>query len=177
MTCIAGVAVDNRVCIGADSAAGAGWVTRVTRLPKVFRLGQFLIGYTSSFRMGQILQHHLEVRLQRDDEPDDAYLVRVFVEEVRASLKRHGFARVESNVEKGGVFLVGYRGRLYHFDDDFQLNEPADGMDACGCGEEFALGALKALEALPPRERVVRALEVAAYFSGGVIGPFHVLEA
>jgi ATP-dependent protease HslVU (ClpYQ) peptidase subunit len=176
MTCIIGVAHEDHVYVGADSASVYGDEIRVTRLPKVFRTGKFLIAYTGSFRMGQLLQHHLRVGPQGDG-PDDEYMVCVFAEAVRACLKDHGFARVKDNVEElSGRFLVGYQGGLYLVDPDFQVNEMADGVDACGCGREYALGAMKALESLPPRERIEKALEIAAYYSSGVIGPFHILE-
>jgi ATP-dependent protease HslVU (ClpYQ) peptidase subunit len=175
MTCIVGLAQDGKVYVGADSASSNGWMTRATKLPKVFKVGAFIIGYTSSFRMGQILQYHLEVRPQ-GDESDDEYMVLGFVEAVRECLKEWGFAKVDNNVETGGQFLVGYRGRLYHVDTDFQVNEMAGGFDACGSGQQFALGVVKVLEHLPPRERITKALEVSAYFSDGVMGPFQILE-
>ena len=174
MTCIIGLAENDKVYIGADSASVEGWTVRATRLPKVFRVGEFVIGYTDSFRMGQILQHHLKVQDQ-GDESDMEYMVRFFVEAVRGCLKEYGYAKVENNTEEGGTFLVGYKGHLYSVESDFQVNEAADGYAACGCGEKFALGAMKALEHLLPRQRIRRSLEIAAYFSGAVIPPFKVL--
>jgi len=126
--------------------------------------------------MGQILQYHLSVRRQFEGEADDQYMVKAFAEAVRKALKEHGFAKIENSEESGGTFLVGYRGHLYSFASDFQVNEMADGYDACGCGEDFALGAMKALEGLPPEERIIQALESAAAFSGAVIPPFHILS-
>jgi len=174
MTCIVGVAEGGKAYIGADSASVAGWQVRATGLRKVFRRQQFVIGYTGSFRMGQILQHHLTVEPQKS-EPDEAYMVRTFIEAVRDCLKEHGFAEVENNVEKGGTFLVGYNGIVYDIDSDFQVNHFADGFTAVGCGNEYALGALKALETLPPKERILRSLEISAHFCGAVTGPFLVV--
>ena len=59
MTCIIGLVADGRVYLGGDSAAVHGWTRRRTRLRKVFRKGPFLVGYTTSFRMGQLLEHQL----------------------------------------------------------------------------------------------------------------------
>lgn len=173
MTCIIGLIHDGRVYMGADSMSASGWDARTTKLKKVFRLkGKFLIGYTTSFRMGQLLEHRLEVAAQ-NGEDDMAYMVTVFVEAVRSLLKDNGFSKVDNNKETGGQFLVGYNGRLYLVDSDFQVNEHADGFDACGCGQDYALAAMKALEDLPPRERIKRALEIVASFSNGVQGPFY----
>jgi len=177
MTCIIGLVSKGKVYMGGDSAGAAGWTVRAVRSPKVFKVGPFIIGYTTSFRMGEILQYHLNVQPQ-DGESDHEYMVRQFAEAVRATLKDHGFAKVENNVEEGGTFLVGYHGHLYSVDDDFQMTEHSDGYDACGCGQEFALGAMMALEGLElkPKERIRRALKIAAHFSGGVLPPFHILS-
>jgi len=176
MTCIVGVAQDGKAYIGADSASSDGYVVQATMVPKVFRTGQFAIGYTSSFRMGQILQYYLDVQPQDGEACDLEYMVRRFVPAVRQCLKENGFAKVENNVESGGTFLVGYRGAVYVIDSDFQVNTYRDGFAACGCGEHYALGVLKALEDLLPDERVMRALEVSAHFSPSVLGPFSVIE-
>lgn len=52
----------------------------------------------------------------------------------------------------------------------------ADGLDACGCGENYILGAMKALDGIPPRERIAKSLEITACFCNGVSAPFHILE-
>jgi len=176
MTCIIGLEHNGHVYIGADSAAQAGWKVRPTRLQKVFRRGPFLIGYTTSFRMGQILQHHLEVREPEKKESDDAFMVCAFIEAVRECLKDKGFTKIENNQEEGGFFLVGYAGTLYQVTGDFQINSSTEGLDAFGCGDDYALGAMKALEDLPPRKRIKKALEIAAHFSGAVCAPFRVLK-
>jgi ATP-dependent protease HslVU (ClpYQ) peptidase subunit len=163
-----------RIHIGVDSAAVSGWTRRETRLRKVFRRGPLLLGYTTSFRMGQLLEHHLEVPPQAEGQSDMAYLVTEIVERVRVLLKEKGFAKIEANNESGGQFLCGYRGRLYSIDSDFQVGEMADAYDAIGSGAEHALGAMAALAKLPPARRIRRALEVAAHFNMGVCPPFHI---
>ncbi len=176
MTCIVGLEHNGDVYVGADSAAVSGWKVRQTRLPKVFRNGSFLIGYTTSFRMGQILQHHLKVRPQKQGEDNASYMVHVFVEAVRECLRDKGFSKVENNREEGGLFLVGYNGTLYDVGNDFQVNSNADGLAAIGGGGDYALGALRVLEHLPPEQRLRQALEAADYFSGDVCGPFTVIK-
>lgn len=174
MTCIVGLVDKRNIYIGADSASVAGWTRRITRLPKVFRRGPFLIGYTTSFRMGQLLQHELQVPPQKDRVDDMEFMVTTFVESVRKLLKERGVSKVEANAESGGQFLVGYKSRLFSVQSDFQVNEMADGFDAVGSGAEFALGALAATRGLSPTVRVRRALEVSATFNMGVTGPFFV---
>jgi ATP-dependent protease HslVU (ClpYQ) peptidase subunit len=173
MTCIVGLVDKGTVYIGGDSASVAGWTSRVTRLAKVFRRGPFLIGYTTSFRMGQLLQHSLVVPTQKEND-DMRFMVTTFVECVRQLLKEKGVAKIESNAESGGQFLVGYKKRLYSVQSDFQVNEMADGFDAVGSGCEYALGALAATKGMKPLLRVKRALAVSAHFNMAVSPPFFV---
>ena len=176
MTCIVGLETENGVIIGADSASASGWDSWVTRLRKVFRRGDFLIGYTTSFRMGQLLQHNLKVESQREDQEDLEFLVTTFIDAVRRCLKDGGYVKVEHNVEEGGRFLVGYRGKMYCVDADFQVNTSRDGYQAVGCGASYALGNLFNSEAQPAKTRVRQALKAAAHFSNGVCGPFNILK-
>lgn len=177
MTCVVGLVHAERVYIGVDSSSVQGWTRRITALRKVFRTGPFLIGYTGSFRMGQLLEHHLQVPEKLPEQSDQAYMVAQFIEQVRRLLKEKGFTKIESNTETGGHFLVGYRGHLYSVHNDFQVGEMADGMDAIGSGGDYALGAMAALPHLAPVARLRKALQIAAQFNMGVFPPFHVRSA
>lgn len=174
MTCIVGLEQNGKAYVGADSAAAAGWETRASLTPKVFRRGPFVIAYTSSFRMGQIL--HYQIDFPEADVYDEEYMVTKFVEAVRLKLKELGFSKINSNQEEGGTFIVGVQGYVYIIHDDYQVQRFADGVMASGCGREYALGAIAALRDLPPIDRLTRALETAEFFSNGVMGPFTVME-
>lgn len=182
MTCIVGIAKAGRVYIGADSASANGWTVRATGIQKLFQRGPFLVGYSTSFRMGQILQH--EVEYPEAKVYDEHFMVTMFIPAIREKLKSLGYTRIENNQEEGGEFLVGVAGNLFEISSDFQVNHFHDGMAAVGCGEQYALGALRACLELEPgmegaytRRAILLALEVAAYFSGGVKEPFTILEA
>lgn len=173
MTCIVGVADGKRVWIGGDSAATSGWDLTIRTDPKVFENGPMVFGFTSSFRMGQLLHHRLVVPKQ-GDENDHRWLCTTFIDSVRQCLKDGGFARTESGEDKGGDFLVGYRGHLYRVASDYQVAESADQYDAVGCGGDFALGAMRATKG-PPNRRITEALSAAEHFSAGVAGPFRIV--
>lgn len=79
MTAIAGVAEDGKVWIGGDSA-GVGGLNLETRTdPKVFVNGDFLFGYTSSFRMGQILEHEFSPPKPYEGEQGMPFMVKLFI--------------------------------------------------------------------------------------------------
>ncbi|MGH2484611.1 MAG: hypothetical protein ACRDHE_01235 [Ktedonobacterales bacterium] len=179
MTCIVGlVGEDGRVYIGGDSAGVAGYDLTLRKDAKVFRNGPFLIGYTTSFRMGQLLRYKLTVPEQEEGVDVETYLHTTFIESVRTCLKEGGYASKDKDQESGGTFLLGYRGRLFKVGSDYQLGEPQDGFDACGCGESFALGSLyetRQAFCMTAKTRIMHALETAEHFSAGVRGPFLVM--
>jgi ATP-dependent protease HslVU (ClpYQ) peptidase subunit len=177
MTCIVGVAHKGGVTIGGDSAGVGGLSLTVRKDPKVFRNGPCLIGFTSSFRMGQLLRFRLKVPDHPKGLPAYDWMATTFVDAVRDCLKAGGFAKKDNEAETGGVFLVGYRGRLYFVGDDYQVGVAAGGVDAVGCGWEIARGALYATRGQEPKSRVLTALRAAEAYSAGVRGPFVVLES
>ena len=173
MTCIIGLVAEGTIYMGGDSMAAAGWESRVTKLPKVFKRDDFLIGYSTSFRMGQLLQHQLVIPPCGERSVMD-YMVTAFVENVRGCLKDHGYTKIENSREEAGEFMVGYGGRLFEVCSDFQVNEYDDSFTAIGCGAPYALGAMKALDDFTPEARIRESLKIAARFSSGVQGPFRV---
>lgn len=174
MTCIIALEHKGKVYMGGDSAAVAGWDIQLSADPKVFQVGEFLIGYTSSFRMGQLLQYNLEIP-ENADGNDMRYLVSKFIPAVRECLKEGGYAKIDNNQEEGGFFLIGYHGKAYKVCQDFQITRMTDGYIAVGAGENFALGALAAMKIEDPEDAIFRALKVAEMFSGAVRAPFHVI--
>lgn len=188
MTCIVGIEYDGKVYLGGDSAAVAGWDTQIQEAPKVFKLGDFVMGYTSSFRMGQLLQYDFTPP-QNECEDDMTYMVKHFVPALRDLMKTGGFMTVKDNREEAGAFLVGYRGKLYSIQNDFSVMryvDRFDGTDYCynavGVGAPYALAVmwrdirreLADYGKLPPARYLLQsALLGAEFFSNGVTGPFH----
>ena len=174
MTAVAGVVHEGRVYIGADSGGVSGWDLVIRRDPKVFTSGPFVTGFTSSFRMGQLLQYALVPPQHPEDLDPFAYMATLFVDAIRTCLKAGGLAKTENSVESGGTFLVGYRARLFEIADDFQVGEAADGYAAIGSGAPVLHGSLFATPDEPPTERLLRALSAAEHHNIGVRGPFTV---
>lgn len=179
MTAIVGITDGKTVVIAGDSAGVGGGVTQPRLDAKVFTNGPYVIGHTSSFRMGQILRYAFEAPAPPDDEEGlHAFMCTDFINGVRQGLKEGGWASKNDEQEEGGSFLIGVRGRLFEIGEDYQVGELADGYTAVGCGAEIALGALHATHnaGLSLRARAIAALEAAAHFSTGVRPPFTVVE-
>lgn len=142
MTAIVGLVHGNRVYIGGDSLGSNSYTKTEYVEPKVFHNGEFLIGYTSTFRFGEIVEH-LFVPPERggNSGSDKAYLVSKFIPALRACLEESKYT-AESHEGRSGVALIGYQGHLYKLQDDFSILENTAGYDATGSGEEVALGSL-----------------------------------
>ena len=143
---------------------------------KVFAVGPYVMGFTTSFRMGQLLRYRLTTRAP-DTWDVDRFMATDFIDDVRTALRGSGWLSTENGQERGGQFLVGVGGRLYAIHGDFQIARSAHGYDAVGCGQDLALGALRATRAagLRGEDRALVALDAAATFSAGVAEPFHVV--
>lgn len=179
LTCIVGLAQGGVVYIGGDSAAVAGMDIKVRLDPKVFIVDKrFIIGYTDSFRMGQLLRFSLKPPRQKRGVDDYEYMCTGFINAVRKCFAAGGYLKKSEEREKGGTFLVGYRGVLYEVNSDFQVAINADSYCAIGCGDSYAHGALfgSGGRGLSPEERIRTALEAAAHFSSGVCPPFIILK-
>lgn len=186
MTCIIGLVDAGRVIIGADSVGAdvSTYQVNTRKDEKVFTGttgdgSPFAVGFTSSFRFGQILRYGLEIPKREDDVDLMKFLTVDFINELRATLKRYGFAKKESEQESSdGVFLLGYAGRLFEIGWDYQVGENLCGYAAIGSGAQIALGALHATNGViaNPVERVLLALRAAEAHNAYVEGPMHLVE-
>lgn len=180
MTCIVGCERDGVVYIGGDSAAISD-LDIVTRSDeKVFINGPLIIGFTNSFRMGQLLRYALDVPDHDPRMETMKWIVVDLVDAFRKTFSDKGYLTKENDVETGGTFLMGYQGKLYYVDSDFQIGHHIDGYAACGCGESYALGVLHHLNKnnpkMKPEDVLKHALDAASYHSGGVSKPYTILS-
>jgi ATP-dependent protease HslVU (ClpYQ) peptidase subunit len=179
MTCVIAIKQDGVVYMGADSAGSDLYTIRTRSDPKIHKVGAFMFGFTTSFRMGQLLAHAF-VAPDRDPRVSiEKFMATTFVNAVRDCLKAGGYASKKDETEAGGTFLVAYEGHAFTIYDDYQVAESALPYEAVGCGTDFAMGSLfsTADSHLSPSRRIALALEAAATFSCGVRGPFIQMSA
>jgi hypothetical protein len=179
MTCIVGIVENGVVTLGGDSAGVDVRDIDITlrKDVKVFKNKEFVMGYTTSFRMGQLLRFRFVPPTILVEDLYE-YMCTTFVDAVRECFDRYGFMqKYEKGDEKGGEFLVGVRGRLFSIEDDYQVTESIDNYRSVGCGMYYALGSLETTDKATPtwstKERLSTALTVAEKYSGGVVGPFN----
>lgn len=177
MTCIVGIeTLDGRVILGADSAACNDSITMIAGEPKIFINGDFIIGYTTSFRFGQILQYSFKPPKHNRKITDHAYLCGPFIDAMRTILKDKGYTEIKFNVEEGGTALIGYRGKLYYLEGDFQIRRVHPACGAVGAGRYFAMGSLltmKNVKSNSSMDTLKIALDVSSQLNPFVRPPFH----
>lgn len=178
MTCIVGIQHETGVYIGGDSATISGWTLELTGRPKVFRVGEFLIGVSGSPRVSGLLRHAFAPPpIPKKAKHLERYMVTAFVPALRAVLGDAGAEKKQhevAEIDGGSAVLVGVRGRLFEVHADYQVTFQQVGYGAIGCGAIVALGALHVAygENLPPHDRVIYALGAAEAHNIGVRGPF-----
>jgi hypothetical protein len=174
-----------KVYIGGDSAGTDGHLSQRKRLDKkVFKkkvkvenkeAENMLFGYTSSFRMGQLLRYKLELPTAPEKMEDDEYMTSLFIDSVIKCLKVGGYVAKQDGRISGGTFLVGWRGKLYCIEGDFQVGRRKDKYDAVGCGCDIAIGCMFGLEQytkLTPEGKIETCLRASSEFSAGCSEPF-----
>lgn len=177
MSVVVGIQLKDRVIMGCDSAAvdTSSLVTRPISGAKMFWNNEFLIGYVGSFRVGQIIQYNMAPPPIQNDNLE-GYMIGVFVPALREVLNELGHKPEPNGMSAiQGQVMVGIRGKLFVVHGDYAVLATADGVDAIGCGSDFALGSLystSGIKDIKPQDRILEALNAAALFSSGVCPPF-----
>lgn len=155
MTCIVGVIGNKQVILAADSLASTAHTKEEVLTPKLISLEtteiidnhmlnpvKIGIGYTSSFRMGDILTYNFSPPKIQKNQPLTEYMVKEFIPELIDCFDKHSFTRSVNAVKEGGCFLVAIKERLFIVQTDFSVLEPTTGYSAVGSGSDLALGSL-----------------------------------
>jgi len=179
MTCVVAVIHENNVWLGADSAAFADHDIVTRSDEKVFQNEDFIIGFSGSYRIGQLMRYAFSPPEKSTKITEMSFMVNEFVDAVRDLCKDKGVLGKENDVEvMEANLLVGYAGKIYCIEQDFQVSVLAEHYAAIGTGSQVALGAFHALKdrkEIPPTERITKALQAAAEYSVGVRAPFVVM--
>lgn len=186
MTCIVALKHNKKIYMGGDSlGSSSSTMSKTVRLDeKVFIKDEMILGFTSSFRMGQILRYVMKSPERPEGISDMEYLVAHWIPELIEVFDNNGFRGTKDpddhdSTKTGGNFLLGYRGVLYNIESDFQVGIPAEQYDAIGCGEDLARGSVftsKRNGLKDPTSIITIALEASEKYSAGVQRPFHILS-
>jgi ATP-dependent protease HslVU (ClpYQ) peptidase subunit len=178
MTCIVALKENGKIYFGADKALSDAYTMRKISYNKIFKKGKYILGYTGSPRLGQLLEHVIELPEPPKSGANLHFIVSSFIESVRKGLKEYGFSEVDNNKEKGGIFIIGIDGEIFKVYNDFQVSTYENNVICCGSGEDYAEATMEALKDIfPPKERIAKAIEIAGKFITTVTQDCIILEA
>lgn len=146
MTCILAY-VDNESVVHMVGDSAGTDVRQHSRVDlsskKIFKHGDMLMGYTTSFRMGQLLENCLEIPERSEGLTDYQYLVKQFVPALRKLYTGEGY--MLATEKDGGTFIIGWHGQLYEIADDFAVLHSSNCFTSVGSGTPYAKAAFMAL--------------------------------
>ena len=174
MTCILALKRDGKIVLAGDRAASVGQSVSVRKHPKIFKVDEFYIGFSGSFRMGQLLQFKLKVKRQTVKQSDFEYMATTFMDAVKTLFADNNFGEKDD----GGFFLVVYRDEIYKVERDFHVGCCDRDYVSIGTGTDFAHATVKTLLDVGSQSVesiVLRAMETAAFFDQGVKAPFDII--
>jgi ATP-dependent protease HslVU (ClpYQ) peptidase subunit len=180
MTCIIGLKYNGTVYLGGDSAGVDVNNISIRADEKVFSNGPFIMGFSGSFRMGQLLQWSFRPPRLPKSRSIFGYLVTDFIDALRKCYQEKGTLKSsESGCDMGDQLLLGIHDELYHIQSDFQVAEVQDAYNSIGSGMDVSLGAMYATEDIEndPEYRIRVALEAAAKHITSVAPPFLVIDS
>lgn len=184
MTCIVAIETSTGVVMGADSLCTAkrGDSTILhADSPKVFFVGEYLIGVAGSARVSNVIQYMKLPRMAGKD--DMRHMATRVVPKIREALIRSGcMADAGDDEAFCANILVAVWGHVYTIEGDLNLSRCEERYSAVGSGAAWALGSLHATEAAGinitrPKARARMALEAAERFCCHVRRPWRFLEA
>lgn len=170
MTCITAVVKDGHVYMAGDLMGSNGYTKKVYPDTKVFKNGDFIMGFTSSFRLGQILQYNWQQPPRMEGMTDREYIQLDVIESFRSCLNDFGFGEMKEEGHHGGNWLLGYKGCLYEMQDNFSVlkNEDFCSVGSGGFHAEAALALLTEDDDFDPEFVLSKAISIASRFTTSV---------
>lgn len=174
MTCIVGIAHENKVHLAGDGQDTGGDLSKYVSEPKVWISNGFVLGHSGHSQACQLSKHVFVPSTPSRGESLMTYMVSRFIPELRKELTSNGLDLAATNEDDEPVvdisLLVGVRGSLFEV-NGWCVYECAD-FAAIGCGAAWAVGSLRETRKLTPRYRLQRALASATAHSAGVGPPY-----
>ncbi|EPE1232315.1 TPA: hypothetical protein NV937_000781 [Escherichia coli] len=158
MTCIIAHTNGTSSFIAGDKLGSNGFTKAVQTEPKVFekefiKLNEdglsrtkevMALGYTTSFRMGQLLNYNLTLPEQVAGETFSQYLVLKVIPIIRQMFKDEWGARDASQDVGGGQFIILHNHTIYEVQEDFSVLQPKTQITAVGSGTYHAIASMSA---------------------------------
>lgn len=141
MTCIISFFNNDRIVLAGDKIGVSGNFKAIIKEPKVFFNCDFMIGYTTSFRMGQLLNHTWKPTKRKKDQSVENYIYVDTIGSIRKLFEENWFFD-KTKEDDWGIFILCYENKIFKVHTDMTITESMDHIAVCGSGREVAKGAL-----------------------------------
>lgn len=167
MTCIAVVRQDKKIFMAGDRGASDEDSILTLSAPKVWKTGQYLLGYAGTAD-GERIRHNFKPPTPEGNL--DKFMYTKFVTYLKDFYDKWW---IDTSKDSDFGMIICVRGRIFeHNSADMSLNEYDQDYLAMGSGASFAYGALYASQKQKNgRARVVQAVNSAINFSISCVGP------
>lgn len=196
MTCIIAHTNGTTSFIAGDKLGSNGFTKAIQTEPKVFEK-EFIklhedgltrtkevmaLGYTTSFRMGQLLTYNLVLPEQAPNETFPQYLVLKVIPLIRKMFKDEWGSRDASQDVGGGQFIILHNHTIYEVQEDFAVLQPKTSITAVGSGTYHAIASMEAYSEVeketkvPLHERVESIFKIVSGNVTSVSAEFDILK-
>ena len=173
MTVIIGIADKGKVYIGGDRGHSDSHTLVSSSQPKIFEVGQYIIGYAGNTGVGQAVIHNFPFPPVKNNNIYK-HMTTVFIPQLRSFINDNNIKLPENDDDNAG-FIVGVKGRVYEIDmSDFQCVEYNE--IAIGTGSSYAYGSLYINKHYEPMDRITQGIEAAILYSPSCSGPIDILS-
>ena len=133
MTCVLALKyIDGKIVLATNKRGSNGSAKRTYTKPKIFKNGDFYIGYTTSFYMGRLLQHIWIPPEKKPNQLDDEYLFRDVIKSLHRMFENNDF---DFGAKGDGIFILVYKDRIFKVFSNMSFLE-VDTFVSIGCGSE-----------------------------------------
>lgn len=180
MTCVVALEKDGVIWMGADSAAFRNDEINIRTDPKVFKVDNFLFGFSGSFRVGQLIRYAFRPPKNTRQRSDMEYMVVDFVDSLKLLLEEKGVLLKDGTGDShDSEIVVGFHKKIYVIESDFNVSIRNENYAVSGSGAAYALGALYILnlnQSMGPEEKIELALRASVEYCPSVRLPFVIMS-
>ena len=185
MTCIIGCRTDQKIYIAGDSAgaddSGFGVSRGDTKVyKKQTNNGGLILGFSHSFRYGQLLKFKWDVPKYDESLDFEEYLHTDFIDSIYELMNENYLDDKNPSNKDLGVTIIGFKNQMFTLGEDLQIekiNKQFSDFLCIGCGSEIAYGAMEGLSKLEPKERMMRSLQIVSKYYSSSVRPPYLMES
>lgn len=122
----------SKIVLATNKMGSNGSVKQTYTKPKIFKNGDFYIGYTASFYMGRLLQQIWIPPEKKPNQLDDEYLFRDVIKSLHRMFENNDF---DFDAKEEPEFILVYKDRIFKVFSNMSLLE-VDTFASIGCGSE-----------------------------------------